>query len=52
MGCKQDRACYEEFNVNDRGYGLNMPDIAGFNFGQFATSVYKYVFFEVFEPRQ
>merc|ERR1711980_17047 len=40
MGCKQDNACYREWSLNDRGYngGNTMPDIAGFNFGQFSTN--------------
>merc|ERR1712142_86858 len=46
MGCKQDNACYREWSLNDRGYngGNTMPDIAGFNFGQFATNTYKQCF--------
>merc|ERR1712203_617055 len=44
MGCKQDNACYREFNMNDRGYGKSMPDIAGFNFGQVGMNAYRLCF--------
>ena len=33
MGCKQDDACHNEFQNNDKFFGVsNMPQIAGFNF--------------------
>merc|ERR1712048_815799 len=46
MGCKQDNACFREFNMNNRAYngGNAMPEIAGFNFGQFAVNTYKQCF--------
>ena len=46
MGCKQDNACFREFNMNNRAYnnGNTMPQIAGFNFGQFSVNTYKQCF--------
>merc|ERR1711935_368535 len=31
MGCQQTIACHREFDNNNRFYGVEMPDIAGFN---------------------
>ena len=40
MGCKQDDACHNEFQQNDKFFGVaNMPQIAGFNyFGSWSGS--------------
>ena len=35
MGCQQTHACHREFQNNNRFYGMDMPDIAGFNSANF-----------------